>query len=161
MVENEDEWQTIQRKVQIDGSAEGGFAPGGYVFLFLARYTDADSILFSDWASTPDSKYNSRSGRIFVVTAKAIIFVDFENAIDESHGNPTYGTASVQLYGRTAGDIINVRWNHRILYPENVKVEPNTIAVTAPTWSIGLPLRRRDADSEAYFGRLLSALNLQ
>jgi hypothetical protein len=152
----------IQKIIETREEWVGNHTPGPYLYWLLAQHVRPEDIVFSDWYCTPDSQFASRTGRIFVVTARAVVFVDFENAVEEETGDPRqgFGDATITWHARVPTQPLTVTWDKRNLYAKSVRIEAGAISVDADSWSVSLPFSKRTKGADTYFSNLLAVFGL-
>jgi hypothetical protein len=155
----------LERLVEGKRSVSG---PGLHVYRFLAEHFAATDVQFVDlsidWERTT---VHSRSGRIFLVTATAVGFIDYDGAPDEPglQAAQDPGRTTVTLYAKAGAGVKSLQWSDRNLTGPTAAgavgpwLDAKSITVHGTGWSVDLP-SERTADGDGYFDRLRSALEL-
>ena len=168
-----DEAAALQRVIEGDRPSGATVGPGGFLYWALAHHISASDVAFADiYADPAATTKEARTGRIFLLTQSAVMFVDYLNATDEQPARadvPDFGSMTLTLHPLNALTVQRVEWKDRPLWIrleryggarlEGVRVAPRSIAVAGQGWSIDLPLEPVE-EGDAYFARLRAVLRL-
>ena len=144
--------------------------PGGYAYLALMPHVATDSILFADVAPDQErSTHEQRSGRIFIVTERALFFAGYTDA-PHTFGTHHDGLGSIDLdvHARNPAESVHLSWRGRNLAVPiddfsheltDSSLSKGALQLSGHGWSVDLP-GEAGADRNQYVDRLMEAFGL-